>query len=298
VVSIYDFVPDDQAAKCELLNKMRKRIDTLHAREKISPEDWTRIEPFLPPPDLRPFGIADLPEKIVRPFTERDGTRGRIVYVVPTDGKSVRDLKYLLRWADSFRETKLPSGETIHGSGRAVIFADMLSSVIEEAPRAMFLAALMTASVVAICFCRGAGGIRATGLVLGALVVGIGWMGGLFHLLGVKINFLNFIAVPITFGIGVDYAINLVHRWRIQGPGHLHSIVRETGGAVVLCSLTTTLGYMALLQSVNPSVRSFGLAAVTGEVTCLAAVVIVLPAILLLVERREARRSSATATGV
>jgi predicted RND superfamily exporter protein len=96
---------------------------------------------------------------------------------------------------------------------------------------------------------------------------------------------LNFIAFPITLGIGVDYAINMVHRWRLEGPGHVHEIVRETGGAVVLCSLTTSLGYLALMRSVNPAVRGFGLCAVVGEISCLLAVVVVVPGLLRWVER-------------
>jgi uncharacterized membrane protein YdfJ with MMPL/SSD domain len=288
VVSIFDLIPDDQEEKCQLLREMRERIDKVHDHGKISKEDWEKLEPVLPPKDLRPFGIDDLPEKLVRSFTERDGTRGRIVYVVPTDGKSVRDMRYLLYWADSFRKTTLPSGEVIWGSGRSVIFADMLKAVVEEGPKATLLAALMTIVVVGISFMRGRSGWRAVVLVLGSLAAGLGCMGALLYLGGVKINFLNFIAVPITIGIGVDYAINLVHRWRIQGPGHVPAIVRETGGAVILCSLTTILGYLALMQSVNPAVRSFGLAAVLGEVTCLFAVVVILPAVLTLIDRGQA----------
>jgi predicted RND superfamily exporter protein len=112
-------------------------------------------------------------------------------------------------------------------------------------------------------------------------------MGVSFHFLGLKINFLNFIAVPITFGIGVDYAINIVNRWRLDGAGSVIHTVRETGGAVVLCSLTTTLGYLALLKSINAAVRSFGLAAVIGEVTCILAALVVLPAVLIMIDRRE-----------
>lgn len=287
VVSIYDLVPEDQAEKCRLLSEIRQRIEKVHAHGKISPSDWEQIMPHLPAADLRPFGIDDLPEKVVRAFTERDGTRGRIVYVVPTDGKSVRDMKYLLRWADAYRTTTLPNGETIFGSGRAVIFADMLSGVVEEAPKAVLLSALMTTLVVFLSFIRGRRGIRAAGLVLMSLMIGMGWMGALLSLYGAKINFLNFIAVPITLGVGVDYAINLVHRWRIEEHGHIPAIVRETGGAVVLCSMTTTLGYLALMHSVNPAVRSFGMAAVFGEVTCLLAVVVVLPAVLALIERQH-----------
>ena len=287
VVSIFDLVPDDQEEKLQLFSRMRSRIDRVRALGKISDEDWAAIEPYLPPPDLRPFGIEDLPERVARPFTERDGTRGRIVYVVPTEGESVRNMRYLLRWADAYRKTVLPNGEIVWGSGRAVIFADMLTSVNEESPRAIALSAAMTVIVVAAAFLRGANGLRATGLVLGALAVGMSWMGAVLALTDTKINFLNFISVPITLGIGVDYAINVVHRWRIEGPGHLSRIVRETGGAVVLCSLTTSLGYLALLESVNSAVRSFGTAAVIGEMACLLAVVVVLPAVLRIVERRS-----------
>jgi predicted RND superfamily exporter protein len=295
VVSIFDLVPDDQPEKIKLLSQMRSRIDRVRALGKISDEDWRAIEPYLPPPDLQPFGIEDLPERVARPFTERDGTRGRIVYVVPTDGQSVRNMRYLLRWADAFRKTVLPSGEIIWGSGRAVIFADMLTSVVDESPRAIMLSALMTIIVVATAFMRGAQGLRATALVLGALAVGIAWMGASLAIADMKINFLNFIAFPITVGIGVDYAINVVHRWRIEGPGHVPDIIHETGGAVVLCSLTTTLGYLALLQSVNAAVRSFGAAAVIGEMACLLAVVVVLPAVLIWIERRSAERQPSVA---
>jgi uncharacterized protein len=289
VVSIYDLVPDDQPEKCELLRKIRDRIERVRAHGKISDADWTDLQAYLPPADLKPFGVDDLPEKIVRSFTERDGTRGRIVYVVPTEGRSVRNLKYLLSWADSYRETSLPNGEVIYGSGRAVIFADMLSAVMHESPKALLFAALASAVVVGVSFSRLRRGMRFTVLVLGSLCMGLAWMGALLSYLGVKINFLNFIAVPVTVGIGVDYAINMVHRWRIQGPGHVPAIVRETGGAVILCSLTTVLGYLALMRSVNPAVRSLGLAAVLGEFTCLTAAIVVLPAVLAMLDKRTAK---------
>jgi predicted RND superfamily exporter protein len=221
-----------------------------------------------------------LPERVTRPFTERDGTRGRIVYVAPTEGQSVRNLRYLLKWANAYRVVQLPNGEVIHGSGRAVIFADMLSGISEESPKAILFAGIMTILVVVVTFMRAKRGGRAIGLVLIALGMGLAWMGGIVWLAGLKLNFLNFIAIPITLGIGVDYSINMVHRWRLEGTGRLPTVVRETGGAIVLCSMTTVLGYTALMHSVNAAVRSFGLVAVIGELTCITSVMIVLPAIL------------------
>ena len=45
------------------------------------------------PKDLKVFGLADLPEDLARPFTEKDGTRGRLVYVEPVEGKDEDDLQ-------------------------------------------------------------------------------------------------------------------------------------------------------------------------------------------------------------
>jgi len=42
--------------------------------------------------------------------------------------------------------------------------------------------------------------------VVGALLVGLGWVALAMAVLHLKINFFNFIALPISFGIGVDYA--------------------------------------------------------------------------------------------
>jgi len=58
----------------------------------------------------------------------------------------------------------------------------------------------------------------------------------------------------------------------------------------LLCSLTTTLGYLALLGSVNQAIRSLGLLAALGELGCLAAATLVLPSYLLLRERAHASR--------
>lgn len=287
VVSLYDLVPDQQEEKIKLLLDTRAKIDRIHELGKITDQDWKDLEKFLPPKDLQPFGIMELPERVARPFTEKDGTRGRIVFIAPSEKESVRDVRYLRRWADSYREVKLPNGEVIIGSGRAVIFADMIESVMSESPKAITLSFLGTALVVLFAFSKGRYGIRAAVLVIAGLLIGITWMGASYSVLGTKINFLNFIAVPITFGIGVDYAINVVNRWRLDGPGSVIHTVRETGGAVMLCSLTTILGYLALLRSINAAVRSFGTAAVIGELTCLVAALIVLPAILILIDRRN-----------
>jgi predicted RND superfamily exporter protein len=273
VHALQDFVPDDQEAKIPILMQIKRRVLKAHRQGFI--KEWDQIEPYLPPDDLQPFGMSDLPEAVARPFTDRDGVRGRIVYISPLDGDVTSDAHYLLRWADSFRSTTLPDGTVVLGSGRAVIYADMWSAVLADVPKAVSVSFLATLCIVALAFRRR----RPTTSVMLALLVGVFWTVGTLAAMHVKLNFLNFIALPVTFGIGVDYAVNIVQRNEdLDDPPE---VLRRTGGAVILCSLTTLLGYLALVRSVNFGVRSLGIAAVVGEVSCLLAAVLVLPAALV-----------------
>ncbi len=131
-----------------------------------------------------------------------------------------------------------------------------------------------------------------------ALAVGVSGEALFLYFADVKLNFMNFAALPITFGIGVDYAVNVVQRYRADGSRDILDTLRSTGGAVVLCSLTTMLGYLALLGSHNRAIRSLGTIAVMGEVSCLLAAVTVLPALWLIIERtRKTSRTPDSATG-
>ena len=287
VHALQDFVPAEQDKKIPILLALKDRVMRAKKRGLISDADWKRIEQLIPPDDLKPFEITDLPDGVARLFTEKDGTRGRIVYITPTRDELTNDAKYLFRWADSFRETKLPDGSTIYGSGRSVIYADMWAAVIADVPKAILASFFATIVVVVLAFRAG----KPAMIVTGSLLIGIAWMTGSLSLGGVKLNFLNFIALPLTFGIGVDYAVNIMARYRTDGPGSALDAVRSTGGAVVLCSLTTLLGYLALVRSMNFGVRSMGIAAVLGEATCLIAAVLVLPAALTWLDQRRRRRA-------
>jgi predicted RND superfamily exporter protein len=286
VHSILDFVPPDQEAKLGLLESLREKVVRAHERGSLSEADWRELAPILPPEGLRPFGVDDLPEDLARPFSERDGTRGRLVLIEPTAGRSDADLHYLLRWADSFRETHLPNGEVVRGSGRAVIFADMLESVVRDIPKCVGLSLGMTVIAVLIVFRRG----PSAAAVLAALGVGVGWVVLAMAMTHARIHFFNFIALPVTFGIGVDYAVNFVQRYDAEGRRSIVRVLESTGGAVILCSLTTMLGYLALLRSINQAVRGLGALAVMGEVACLLAAVLVLPAALVWFERWRSER--------
>jgi predicted RND superfamily exporter protein len=124
-----------------------------------------------------------------------------------------------------------------------------------------------------------------------AVLVGTGagslLMVAICALLGLKVNFLDFVALPITLGLGIDYAINIAHRHDHEAIPDPLTTLRTSGSAVFVCSLTTIIGYGSLLVSDNLAIRGFGKASLIGEVTCVFTALVLVPAILAFSLRRR-----------
>jgi predicted RND superfamily exporter protein len=218
----------------------------------------------------------DLPEAVRRAFTERDGRHGLILVVHPGpafDGWSVRGVRQAV---DELRGLGLPADVQI--SGPEVIFADMMREVESALPKAGILSAALVCGIVFAMF--GASIEGAAGLL--SVAAGLLGMIAALHALGVRLDFLSALAVPITIGIAGDYPLNMLGRIRQDGWRGL----RQTGTAVLLCSATTAIGYAVLLTSDTGAIRSFGLAALLGEASCLFAALAVAPALARLTRRR------------
>ena len=89
---------------------------------------------------------------------------------------------------------------------------------------------------------------------------------GLQASLGIKLNFFNFIALPVTFGIGVDYGVNLLQRYRFEGRGSMRRVLGTVGGAILLCSLNHHHRLRNLTHRDQSSTGFFWLASSDGRV--------------------------------
>jgi predicted RND superfamily exporter protein len=286
ITTIYDLLPgppEVQRRKLELLADIRKfaRDPALEALDEKERKQLAAIDP---PDTLRELGPMDLPALARRPFSEVDGSVGKVVLVYPVEkGISVWNGKDLLRTAGILQKLHLPSGKVLETSGSAVVFGSMIRSVLHDGPIAT-AASLMAVVIIVIFTMRPA---AAALMALGTLVLGVLWMVGAAGWAGVNVTFLNFIALPITFGIGVEYTLNVVARYREEKD--VKQAVISTGAAVALCSWTTIVGYGSLLAARNQALQGFGAMAILGELACLATAIIAFPAVILW---RSARQRS------
>lgn len=282
VQTLDEFVPRDQTRKIQILHEIRNILPT-RILARLSPQDQAQVREFLNPKSFVPIRTEDIPELVLSKFREKDGSIGNLVLVEPPlDTLGRTDLIGFIR---SIRESGDSVEPGVAVAGTLPISSDMIESISEDGPRATLFA--FTAVVLLVIFIfRNA---KTASLVLFSLILGVVWMVGSIFALDIKINFLNFIALPITFGIGVDYGVNIFQRYREEGGASIVRVIRDTGGAVGLCSFTTMVGYGSLLIAQNQAFVSFGILSILGEVTCLLAAIFALPAYLLLRDRRKGR---------
>jgi uncharacterized protein len=288
IETVYDLLPGTPAAqtrKLALLANIRKLVHD-PALDVLTTDERKKIDALDPPTDLHVLVPEELPALARRPFTEANGTVGRVVLVYPIEeGLSVWNGRDLLRVARVLQVIHLDDEhKTIDTSGSAVVFAAMIRSVLHDGPRAT-AASLLAVLVLILLIMRP---MSSAGAAIATLLVGVTWMMGVAGLFGVRITFLNFIALPITFGIGAEYGLNVAVRHR-QDHDMIRAVV-STGAAVAVCSWTTIVGYGSLLAARNRALQGFGAMAILGELACITAALLALPGIMLWLERRRARR--------
>ncbi|HSS38285.1 MAG TPA: MMPL family transporter, partial [Polyangia bacterium] len=280
VSSFDELVPADQGDKLAVLGDIR-RLLTPATLASMSDGDRALALALKPPADLRALTDADVPAQLAWPFTEQDGTRGRLVVAKTGPGFDLWRTEDLHRFVQSFRALDL--GADVVVGGNAFVQDDIVRTVDRDGPRSTLIAAL--GAVLVVLAVLGAGRAAAVTVACGA--AGVCLMLAAAGGLGIRINFLDFVALPVTIGIGIDYAVNIAARHRAEGPGSAGRILAATGPAVALCSFTTIVGYASLLLSDNQGIRSFGLSALVGELTCVFAALVLAPALLDL--RRASR---------
>jgi hydrophobe/amphiphile efflux-3 (HAE3) family protein len=125
---------------------------------------------------------------------------------------------------------------------------------------------------------------------LPVLFVGIGLTTamGFMGLAGIKLNMAVLGAFPVMIGLGIDYGIQFHARLDEEArKGSLDKavsvMITRTGPAVMYAMLATCMGFIAMFISTVPMIRSFGLVAMIGVMSCFVISLIGIPTIAHLV---------------
>jgi len=206
---------------------------------------------------------------------------------------------YCNKRRDQFLVTVYPAGD-MWQKDNLYRFAEQLERVSEKstgaAPVAIALirifgrdgrnAILLTLFIVFLLLLVDFKGIKYSLIAMLPLACGVLWMVGLMNLVGMKLTIMNFIGLPMIIGIGIDDGVHIMHRWRHEGNGKIHTVFSSTGKAILLTSITTGFAFGSLLFSAFPGWAQFGSALFIGVSTCFLSTVLILPGILGIIERK------------
>jgi len=264
------YFPTDQNEKYPIIRDIRRLFKpkylSLLSREQ---QPWGKIA--LGALDSKPFALTELPEMVLRFFREKDGTLGRLFFVAATDEAVLSNIQDLVRIGKEISTNlKIAKGEEAQTgeylfASESMIFTDILANVSTEGP----LVTVICFIAVGVLILGGFRRIKEFLLVYVFLTLGMLAFIATLYFFQIKLNFFNFITIPITIGIGVDYAINIFYRYKVENKTNIKSAIASTGAVVFLCSWTTIIGYGSMLSAKNQAMVSFGAMAVIGEICCL-----------------------------
>ncbi|EDM77386.1 putative rRNA methylase [Plesiocystis pacifica SIR-1] len=227
---------------------------------------------------------GDLPPMFRKRFVATDGSERLALFVYPTpDVHSGLDGNIA---AKRFAEQLESIDPQAAGQGVTLYRHNLM--IVHGFQRATFFSACLVIVLLLLDFAS----LRKALLAIFPVVIGMGWMLGIFGLLNLRISVASIVVLPLMLGIGIDAGVHMMHRWEINathngGVARIREVVEGTGGAVLLSSLTTMVGFAGLLLGRHRGMMELGGTMVIGIACTLIASVVVLPALLVALDRAK-----------
>lgn len=282
--SLNDLVPGDLERRQKEISDIRTLLQGLPEAAHEDP----RLKDFEQMVEAKPYGVDALPAEVRHRFLATDG-QGTFLLLFPS--VSNYDTADLKRWAAQIDQ--VVEGATARGVEMSVLDSNRIAARIFALVQGDGLLILCSAAaVVFFVILLSLRSLKRALLVTGPLFLGMTCLAGGMYLFDVQLNFINAVVLPNLLAIAVDNSIHLYHRYEEEGPGSLGKVVRHTGLAAVVATLSNAAGYGALLVANHQGLRSIGQIALLGVVCTFLGTTVFFPALLALLERWKERGGS------
>jgi predicted RND superfamily exporter protein len=274
VVSVFSFVPDQQAEKLAIVAEIKRKLDNKYAAlEGDAKADADRLRPYLTPTGVAPEA---LPAWVKARFTDAHGRFGRYVLLNARGSKAnalvAGEIQSQIGTftlpeasppaASAGASAEVLPSRTFHASATYFVSAEAYRVVRAEGPLAVLFGLIAVLVVVLVDYRRP----RELVMILTPIAAGFVLMLGFMGLADLHLDLFNVIVLPQIFGIGIDTGTHLAHRLREGGP-HLRANLIATAEAAGISSLLAVLGFASLIAVENRGLQSIGWVAVIGITT-------------------------------
>ena len=181
-------------------------------------------------------------------------------------------------------------------TGFPVILADEAEAVQQGMGLGFVLAILGILAVFFLSFRR----IVLPSLAAIPLLVGIVWSVGWVAVTIGEFSLFSMMAPIILLGLGIDYSIHLIAQFmesRAKGldlEAALHEVFSKIGRGLFIGAMTTALTFFAIATAGFKGISDFGIVGGLSVLSAFAAMILILPLILVMVDSRRTRRGKST----
>jgi predicted RND superfamily exporter protein len=172
--------------------------------------------------------------------------------------------------------------------GFGVVLSDIAQIIVNGQLLSLSMATAVVAILLMILFRSVVAGlIAAIPLVLSMAI-----LFGLMGFFGIELNVATAMLSSIMIGVGVDYTIHFLWRYREERKSGLSPVagmrrtLTTTGRGIIFNAFSVIIGFMALLISSFLPVRFFGFLVVVSILACLVGALVLVPSLCLVVRPR------------
>ncbi|NNC66522.1 MAG: MMPL family transporter [Gammaproteobacteria bacterium] len=223
---------------------------------------------------------------LISPYVSSDGSQARILARIKDSDHTLIRNDLLKKISTELNTSFINDGESVRLTGISVLYNNVLQS--------LFRSQILTLGTVFVCiFIMLVILFRNFKLaVIGTLpnIFTALFILGLMGVIGIPLDIMTITIAAITIGIGVDYAIHYIHRYKkefAQNGDNFQAIYRSqttVGKALYFTSITITLGFIILvLSNFVPSIY-FGMLTSIAMLVALFATFSIIPLLLSIMQ--------------
>ncbi|MFN8061144.1 MAG: MMPL family transporter [Vicinamibacterales bacterium] len=168
------------------------------------------------------------------------------------------------------------TGAPMRLTGLPVVNAELASRFAPEFFRGLAIGSAIVVALIALTFRR----LSDTCLALVPVGLALVWSAGLLAWWHVDLDLFSMFAVITFLGIGVDYAIHLIERYREHPEAGVVDALAHVAPAVIVAGSTTLIGFGTLAASSYGPLHSLGVVSLVTIAAAMLSSLVVLPALL------------------
>ncbi|MCK5148108.1 RND family transporter [bacterium] len=167
--------------------------------------------------------------------------------------------------------------------GFGVVLSDLAKAMINGQLLSLSLAVIIVALLMMILFRSTAAGLISAIPLATSILILFGLMG----VFGIELNIATAMLSSIMIGVGIDYTIHFLWRYREERENGLEpttavmKTLTTTGRGIVFNAFSVVIGFVALLFSTFLPVKFFGFLVIVSILACLLGALVLIPALVI-----------------